>query len=127
MAKKLIRLTESDLHRIVKESVKRVLREDMEKQEFIYNPNNGPADSLTGGKFKLPNGQLTNIKGIGEEVAGLVQNMRTLYGDVNTLVNGNPRAFSNSQEGNVLFYLKQVLNDCYEKLWFLNERGNIKL
>ena len=28
MAKKLIRLTESDLHRIVKESVKRILREE---------------------------------------------------------------------------------------------------
>ena len=30
MAKKLIRLTESDLHRIVKESVKRILRESRE-------------------------------------------------------------------------------------------------
>ena len=37
--KKLIRLAESDLHRIVKESVKRVLREQNEKERYdrIYN------------------------------------------------------------------------------------------
>ena len=34
MAKKLIRLTEGDLHKIVKESVKRVLRESRESQEI---------------------------------------------------------------------------------------------
>jgi hypothetical protein len=35
MAKKLIRLTESDLHRIVKESVNRILRES--ENEFSYS------------------------------------------------------------------------------------------
>ena len=35
MAKKLIRLTEEDLHKIVKESVKRILREDSSFDEHI--------------------------------------------------------------------------------------------
>lgn len=35
MNKKLIRLTESDLHRIVKESVKRVLREELDVNKFF--------------------------------------------------------------------------------------------
>lgn len=35
--KKIIRLTESDLHRIVRESVKRVLKEDM-INEYPYSP-----------------------------------------------------------------------------------------
>lgn len=44
MNKKIIRLTESDLHRIVKESVKRVLKESVNKQrltEDIYVGNGG--------------------------------------------------------------------------------------
>jgi S-ribosylhomocysteine lyase LuxS involved in autoinducer biosynthesis len=42
MNKKLIRLTESDLHRIVKESVKRILRENKDtnvKVRIIHDPN----------------------------------------------------------------------------------------
>jgi len=34
MNKKLIRLTESDLHKIVKESVKRILKEDIEDKIY---------------------------------------------------------------------------------------------
>lgn len=37
MTKKLIRITEGDLHRIVKESVNRVLREGAEYNEEIWN------------------------------------------------------------------------------------------
>ena len=40
MNKKLIRLTESDLHRIVKESVKRVLREGEFDKDGIYHSSN---------------------------------------------------------------------------------------
>ena len=35
MKKKLIRLTESDLHRIVKESVNRVLKEDFNHDQYV--------------------------------------------------------------------------------------------
>ena len=37
MNKKLIRLTESDLHRIVKESVNRALREGIDDGDELYN------------------------------------------------------------------------------------------
>ena len=37
MAKRLIRLTEGDLHKIIKESVKRILREDIDATEYIDN------------------------------------------------------------------------------------------
>ena len=43
--KKLIRLTESDLHRIVKESVNRVLREGKYRSGYI------PRDGMTGGAY----------------------------------------------------------------------------
>ena len=39
--KKIIRLTESDLHRIVKESVQRILNED--KHKYYYDPNDPEA------------------------------------------------------------------------------------
>ena len=43
MKKQLIRLTEQDLHRIVKESVKRALKEDLEWDKNGY-PTNMPDD-----------------------------------------------------------------------------------
>ena len=50
MNKKLIRLTESDLHRIVKESVQKILRESKEyEQKRIYkiiDPSKETMDSL---------------------------------------------------------------------------------
>ena len=46
--KKLVRLTENDLHKIVKESVKRVLREAVEEEDesfyFLYSPEVGFID-----------------------------------------------------------------------------------
>lgn len=36
MNKKLIRLTESDLHKIIKESVNKILKEVYNKEELIY-------------------------------------------------------------------------------------------
>ena len=56
MNKKLIRLTESDLHRIVKESVNRVLKEgvpmpptakDRGFEEFLRNKQNGESSSAS--------------------------------------------------------------------------------
>lgn len=35
--KKVIRLTESDIHRIVKESVKKILREEFDQENHIYS------------------------------------------------------------------------------------------
>jgi len=35
--KKIIRLTESDIHRIVKESVKKILREEFDQENHIYS------------------------------------------------------------------------------------------
>jgi len=145
--KKAIRLTESDLHRIIKNSVKKVIREGIygddlshedieriwgrnkgtnanpnsEENELVYNPHYGPADSMTGGKFKLPDGELIEIEGIGEEVVNLVQLMRQIYGDSNRLMNSNIKIVS-SPIGRKLDELKNILNDCYEKLWYLNER-----
>ena len=39
MNKKLIRLTESDLHRIVKESVNRILKESLDSHMMIDDKN----------------------------------------------------------------------------------------
>ena len=145
--KKAIRLTESDLHRIIKNSVKKVIREGIygddlspeaieriwgrnkgtnanpnsEKNELVYNPHYGPADSSTGGKFKLPDGELVEIEGIGEEVVNLVQLMRQIYGDSNRLMNSSIE-IAMSPTGRKLDELKNILNDCYEKLWYLNEK-----
>lgn len=147
--KKVIRLTESDLHKIIKESAKKIIREGyygddlppdviaalwskvggknadtdttQPKRELVYNPHYGPADSLTGGKFKLPDGELIEIEGIGEEVANLVQLMRQIYGDSNRLMNSDKKIVM-SPTGRKLDKLKEILNDCYEKLWYLNEK-----
>jgi len=143
--KRIVRLTESDLHRIIKESAKKVIREGIygddlspeaieriwgkyrnanpnsEKNELVYNPHYGPADSSTGGKFKLPDGELIEIEGVGEEVVNLVQLMRQIYGDSNRLMNSDIE-MAMSQTGRKLDELKNILNDCYEKLWYLNEK-----
>ena len=58
MNKKLIRLTESDLHRIVKESVNKVLREITD-----YSPHN-ENDAQIGQIIKLP---LSSVPGIDDE------------------------------------------------------------
>jgi hypothetical protein len=116
--KKAIKLTESDLHRIVKESVNKIIKE--EEEELVYNPHFGPADSITGGKFKLPNGKLTEIENLGEEIAELVKSMRTLYGNINILLNSDSK-FRASKAGDLVWDVKQALNDLYEKLWYLNE------
>ena len=42
MAKKLIRLTESDLHRIVKESVRKILKEDDGSYKGVFIHGNKP-------------------------------------------------------------------------------------
>ena len=42
MNKKLIRLTESDIHKIVKESVRRIIKE--ERQHIFYDPQGGGDD-----------------------------------------------------------------------------------
>lgn len=44
--KKLVRLTESDLHRIVKESVRRIINEENEEREhyIFFDPHQGDGD-----------------------------------------------------------------------------------
>ena len=46
MEKKVIRMTESDLHRIVKESVNRVINEDLEGLPLIYRKGRKLIDDL---------------------------------------------------------------------------------
>ena len=56
MAKKIVRLTESDLHRIVKESVQKILREEWHGdkwdtlEDYYFNDNYGSRDIYKGGK-----------------------------------------------------------------------------
>ena len=56
MGKKLIRLTESDLHRIVKESVKRILKE--EKLEWVRQEVEGPKLKKVPGGVRYPDGEV---------------------------------------------------------------------
>jgi len=59
--KKIIRLTESDLHRIVKESVKRILAEDGEGMgSFNIGGNSSFSVNSTAGDPKDPTGQQHN-------------------------------------------------------------------
>ena len=61
--KKLIRLTEGDLHRIVKESVRRILKENDDPLDLTsdYNPYlNGDA-SYFNGKFETASGYYVEI------------------------------------------------------------------
>ena len=46
MPKKLIRLTESDLHRIVKESVQRILRENRVNEILNFYPSKDHTDNI---------------------------------------------------------------------------------
>lgn len=63
MSKKLIRLTESGLHRIVKESVKKIIKEDLEWDKNGY-PTNMP-DDVSEWAYKLQNlcSELVQLKG----------------------------------------------------------------
>ena len=63
MNKKLIRLTEQDLHKIVKESVKKVIKEDLEWDKNGY-PTNMP-DDVSEWAYKLQNlcSELVQLKG----------------------------------------------------------------
>ena len=58
MRKKLIRLTESDLHNIIEDSVRKILKEEIydDYDEEDYNPwNNGDASYLNG-EYDIPYG-----------------------------------------------------------------------
>ena len=61
--KKIIRLTEGDLHRIIENSVRRVLKEDLEYDENGY-PTNMP-DDVSEWAHKLQNlcSELVQLKG----------------------------------------------------------------
>lgn len=45
--KQIIRLTESDLHRIVKESVNKILREEEENNAIFYDPQGSPEEGFS--------------------------------------------------------------------------------
>ena len=73
MTKKLIRLTESDLHRIVKESVKRVLRED---GRDIYDDNDFGV-GLPDGYFddnRISQKQITQLDNIANTIVDIANN-----------------------------------------------------
>lgn len=61
--KQIIRLTESDLHRIIENSVRRILKEDLEYDENGY-PTNMP-DDVSEWAHKLQNlcSELVQLKG----------------------------------------------------------------
>lgn len=74
MAKKLVRLTESDLHRIVKESVKRVLRED---GRDIYDDNDfgvGLPDGYFDDYGRISQKQITQLDNIANTIADIANN-----------------------------------------------------
>ena len=50
MNKKLIKLTESDLHKIVKQSVKNILKEDQQMEQYYRMVLLNSAENMTGGE-----------------------------------------------------------------------------
>ena len=98
--RKKIRLTESDLHRIVKESVKRVLREDFEtdfntaRDNFIdkrpngmfgFEMKNGEGDWEYGDITFDPNSNTMSCMGVSIEVdpdMTVDQNLEALYDEL---------------------------------------------
>jgi Ethanolamine utilization protein EutJ (predicted chaperonin) len=68
MNKKLIRLTESDLHRIVKESVKRVLKEDDTQNLGINNYDPTNYDELNM-KIKAIMSKVSEIRNMIEDIS----------------------------------------------------------
>ncbi len=92
--KRITRLTESDLHRIVKESVKKVIKEDLEWDENGY-PTNMP-DDVSEWAYKLQNlcAELVQLKGkyrlegewdeLLSELEEVFDTLNGICGDLNT-------------------------------------------
>ena len=77
MNKKLIRLTESDLHRIVKESVNRILNEDEENMKDGYIKKN---DEPFHGVFMVTNGKCDAIIDYNGHIFVVEKSMRGYHG-----------------------------------------------
>ena len=121
MAKKLIRLTEGDLHRIVRKSVNKTLAEATGNVlGRPWNPMEGPADSFQGGQFFLPEGNLTYVdERLAHGLKELVSDMKTLYEMCNSIVNGG-RGRLGQKEQTDIFYLKEYMNEFYTNIFKLN-------
>ena len=84
MNKKLIRLTESDIHRIVKESVKRVLKEDNSGSYTIpQHEFNGSLKNLTYSRKMAKQAYEAIEKGNIEEASHMIITVyNDLYGEI---------------------------------------------
>ena len=125
MKKNLIRLTEGDLHIIVKESVKKVLGEATgDVLGRPWNPMEGPADSFQGGQFFLPEGNLTSVdERLAHGLKELVSDMKILYEMCNSIANGGMGRLGEEEQTNI-FYLKEYMNEFYTNIFKLNNANN---
>jgi hypothetical protein len=119
--KRKIRLTESDLHRIVKKSVNKLLAEETGNVlGKPWNPMEGPADSFQGGQFYLPEGNLTSVdERLAHGLKELVSDMKCLYEMCNSIANGGMGRLGQKEQTDI-FHLKEYMNDFYTNIFKLN-------
>lgn len=106
MTKKIIRLTESDLHRIVKESVKKVIREG------VYTPNLSNPKQYS----KQINGsgrmqRAVNNGGQAQAANEYISNTNTYYGAIAKIAKENNTTYTD------------ILNDLQDKITYYLQNG----
>ena len=111
MAKKLVRLTESDLHKIIKESVKKVLKED----SYSYNGNDYRNQLTQSYKDKIEKDSVyaENI----ERFKMSFKNIIKEYSIIKKLISSNQDAARYFSMIGFMRFVKQNGGDLYEKIW----------
>ena len=111
MAKKLVRLTESDLHKIIKESVKKVVKED----SYSYNGNDYRNQLTQSYKDKIEKDSVyaENI----ERFKMSFKNIIKEYSIIKKLISSNQDAARYFSMIGFMRFVKQNGGDLYEKIW----------